>query len=170
MLRIFNTLKPFFEDNYIRIGVREYARLMKISPPSASKTLNELQKENLLNKEKDRRYIYYSANRENYFFITLMRAYQYYKLSKIGLIEYLTKELINPIIILFGSSAKAEVSSKSDIDIAIFTVSKKELNLKKFQSILKRDIQIFMFKSPDEAVNKNLLNNIYNGFILGGDF
>jgi len=27
-----------------------------------------------------------------------------------------------------------------------------------------------MFKSPDEAVNKNLLNNIYNGFILGGDF
>ena len=60
MLTIFNNLKPFFEDNYRRISVREYARIIKISPPSASKLLNNLEKEGLLTKEK-----------KNYTYITL---------------------------------------------------------------------------------------------------
>ena len=48
MLNIINNLKPFIEDSYRRINVREYSRLMKISPPTASKTLFELSKEGLL--------------------------------------------------------------------------------------------------------------------------
>ena len=54
MLEIFNKLKPFFEDNYKRISVREYARMQNISPPNASQLLNNLEKEGLLKKEEDR--------------------------------------------------------------------------------------------------------------------
>jgi len=45
MLNIINSLMPFFEDCYRRINVREYSRLRKSSPPTASKILFELNKE-----------------------------------------------------------------------------------------------------------------------------
>ena len=54
MLKIIYILKPFFEDNYRRINVREYARLQKISPPTASKILEQMHKEKLLKKETER--------------------------------------------------------------------------------------------------------------------
>ena len=56
MLNIINNLKPFFEDCYGRINVREYARIIKISPPTASKILLELNKEGLLLMENDKNY------------------------------------------------------------------------------------------------------------------
>ena len=58
MLNIINNLRPFIEDCYRRINVREYARLTKISPPTASKILSEFNQEGLLSIEKDRNYIF----------------------------------------------------------------------------------------------------------------
>ena len=170
MLEIFNSLKPFFEDNYRKISVREYAKLQKISPPTASKLLNNFKKEELLNCYKEKIYIYYYASRENDLFVNLSRVYWFQVFSKIGLLEHFEKELINPIIILFGSFAKAEISPKSDIDIAIFSISKKKLDIRRFQDILKREIQLFMFKSKDDVKNKDLLNSMMNGFVLKGSW
>ena len=48
MLDIFNRLKPFFEDTAAEISVRQYAKSIRVSPPTASKVLKELHKENLL--------------------------------------------------------------------------------------------------------------------------
>ncbi len=170
MLTIFNTLKHFFLDNYRKINVREYARITNISPPSASKLLNNLEKEGLLKKEKDKLYIYYSANRENKLFINLLRAYWNEEFKKIGLIEYLNKELLNPVIILFGSFSKAEIMNNSDVDIAIFSIFKNNINLNNFEKKLKRKIQVFMFKNQEEVKNKDLLKNILNGYNLSGSW
>ena len=170
MLKIFNRLKPFFEDNYKSISVREYAKLQKISPPTASNLLNYFKKEGLLSCDKEKIYIYYYVNRENDLFVNLSRVYWLLIFSKIGLLEYLEKELINPIIILFGSFAKAEISPKSDIDIAIFSISKKNLDICKFQNTLKREIQLFMFKSKEDVKSKDLLNSMMNGFMLKGSW
>lgn len=167
MLKIFNSLKPFFDDNYRRINVREYAKIQGISPPSASKLLDGFYKEGLLNKEVERRYIYYYANRDDSSFTNLSRVYWCFILKKIGLINYFEQELINPVIILFGSFANAEVSSKSDIDIALFTISKKELDIGRYNDALK-EVHLFMFKSREDVKNKNLLNNILNGFKISG--
>ena len=123
MLKIFNNLEPFFQDDYRRINVREYARIEKISAPSASALLKNLEKEVLLFKEEEKNYIYYSANRENKIFIDLSRVYWFMKFKEIGLINHFEKELIDPLIILFGSFCKAEIKSNSDIDLAIFTIS-----------------------------------------------
>ena len=71
MLKIFNDLEPFFKDNYRRINVREYARLLNISPPSASKLLKLYTKEGLLVLEEDKNFLNFSVNKENNLFIHL---------------------------------------------------------------------------------------------------
>jgi len=65
MLKIINDLVLFFKDHSRKINVREYARLMKISPPTASKLLEDYRKEGLLLKEEFRNFIFYSANSKN---------------------------------------------------------------------------------------------------------
>ena len=167
MLNIINNLRPFIEDCYRRINVREYSRLMKVSPPTASKTLFELNKEGLLLIEKDRNYIFYYANKNDRIFIDLSRIYWKVKLN--ALINFLDKNLTNPTIILFGSLSKAETKNDSDIDICIIG-HKKELNLKNFEKNLKRKIQLFFFSSIGDIKNKELANNIINGYLIGGRF
>ena len=170
MLEIFNNMKPFFMDCYRKINVREYARIANISPPSSSKLLKELYKEGLLNKEEEKNYIYYLANKESKIFVELSRLYWFQELKKSGLIDYFEKEFISPLIILYGSLSKAEVTQKSDVDLVIFSITKKELNLDKFEEKLKRKIQLFTFRSKNDIKNKELLNNILNGFIISGDW
>src|SRR3989338_4959977 len=98
MLKIFNNLKPFFEDCYRRYSVREYARSFKISPPTASKILKKFNKEGLLKVTKENNYLFFWANKENKVFLTLSRIYWGYKLNEF--IEYANKILVNPAIIL----------------------------------------------------------------------
>lgn len=165
MLNIINNLKPFFEDCYRRINVREYSRLTKISPPTASKMLLEFSKEGLLLIEKDRNYIFYYANKSSKTFLELSRMYWRFRLKE--LISFLNQNLTNPSIILFGSLSKAEVKEDSDIDLCIIG-HKKELNLKSFENVLKRKIQLFFFSSIKDIKNRELANNIINGYVMEG--
>lgn len=165
MLEIINNLRPFFEDCYRRINVREYSRIMKISPPTASKILSAYSKEGLLVVEKDRKYIFYYTNKDSKLFIDLSNIYWRLKLSK--LIDLFNKEVAGSTIILFGSLSKAEAKKDSDIDICVIG-NKKEINLSKFEQDLKRKIQLFLFNSLQDIKNKELVNNILNGHILNG--
>lgn len=165
MLEIINNLKPFFEDCYERVNVREYSRLMKISPPTSSKLLSEYKKIGLLLMEKDRNYLFYHANKNNKDFIDLSKIYWRNELSE--LIEYLNKELLNPTVILFGSLSKAEVKIDSDIDLCIFSKYKK-INFNIFEKKFKREIQAFFYDSIRNIDNQELKNNILNGYILNG--
>jgi len=165
MLNIINNLKPFFENCYRRINVREYSRILKISPPTASKTLSEYGKSGLLSSEKDRNYIFYSANKNNKHFIDLSRIYWRDKLSEV--INYLDNSLLNPTIILFGSLAKGETKADSDVDLCVIA-HKKEINVSNFEKKLKRKMQLFFFDSIKDIKNKELANNIINGYILKG--
>jgi predicted nucleotidyltransferase len=168
MLKIFNDLCPFFKDSYSRINVREYARIINVSPPSASKFLSNYESLGLLKKRTDKNYIFYYANKENKEFIQLSKAYWLNVFENLGLLNYLEKELLNPLVILFGSFSKAEINNNSDIDIVIFTKVKKSLDLLAYEKKLNRKFQIFMYEDVKEVKNKELLNNFYNGFILIG--
>jgi len=83
------------------------------------------------------------------------------------LVDFLNKNLTNPTIILFGSLSKSETKEDSDIDLCVMG-HKKELNLKNFEDNLKRKIQLFFFSSIEDIKNKELANNIINGYILNG--
>ena len=165
MLNIINDLKPFFEDCYRRINVREYSRIIKVSPPTASKLLSKYTKIKLLISYKDKNYIFYYSNINSKDFIELSRIYWRNKLLE--LLDHLNKRLLNPTIILFGSLAKAETKIDSDIDLCILS-HKKELNLSSFEKKFKRKFAIFFFKSINEIDNPELKNNIINGYVLNG--
>src|SRR3989338_2318883 len=137
MLKIIEELSPFFEDCYRRINVREYAKLMSISPPTASKTLDSYYSENLLLKEKFRNYIMFYANKDSSHFIDLSRLYWSIKLKE--LMDIMEKSLAAPAIVLFGSLSKAETKQDSDIDLAVFA-HKKDLDIESFEKKLKRKI------------------------------
>lgn len=122
MLKIINDLKPFFEDCYRRVNVREYAKIMHISPPTASKLLDSYMFSNLLLKDKYKNYILFFANKESKEFIDLSRIYWRNVLKE--LISVLVNKLTNPTIVLFGSLSKAEAKSDSDVDLAVFTQKK----------------------------------------------
>lgn len=166
MLNLINNLEPFFEDCYKQIGVREYAKLAKISPPTASKLLKSYDKQGILISHTERRYLLFQANKENKDFIDLTRLYWRKKLAQI--IDEMQKKLANPTAILFGSLAKAENKQDSDVDIAIFAPDKKTVNTEPCEAKLGREISIQFFKSLNDIKNKNLLNNILNGYVLFG--
>lgn len=165
MLKIINDLSPFFEDCYRRINVREYAKLMNMSPPTASKVLDSYYSESLLLKERFRNYIMFYANKDSKQFTDLSRIYWSIKLKDI--IDVMEKSLAAPTIVLFGSLSKAEAKDDSDIDLAIFTY-KKTLDLSSSEKNLKRKIELFWFASLKDIKNKELANNIINGYILKG--
>jgi predicted nucleotidyltransferase len=165
MLEIINSLKPFFEDCYREIGVREYAREIKVAAPTASKMLKNFASQNLLKKREERGFLLFQANRESTILRNLSRIYWEEKLKP--LIEYLEKILHPDAIVLFGSLAKLEVNEKSDIDLAIFTKFKKNGDVENFKEKLGKEIQLFVFESL-EKVNKELRIGISNGCILKG--
>jgi len=166
MLKIFNELKPFIEDCYSEIGVREYSRIMKITAPTASKLLKNFESEGLLKKKEERGYLLFRTNRESDVMKDLSRSY--WKQRFKSLIDYLNSELHESNIILFGSMAKLEANKDSDIDLAILTNISKGINLDKYEKMLSRKIQLFIFKSLND-VPKELKINIINGYLIQGE-
>ncbi len=166
MLKIINSLEPFIEDCYREIGVREYSRITKITPPTASKLLKQFESEEILKKREERGYLLFRANRENSVLKDLSRIYWKQKLK--GLIDYLNSLFYEPVILLFGSLIKLETKEDSDIDIAVFTNIEKKVDLKKFEKTLKRKIQLFRFKSLSDLNSKELKTSIINSYIIQG--
>ncbi len=157
MLELLNRLGPFFEDTHREYSVREYGRISKISPPTASTFLKKAEKQGLLLLKKQGIYIYYRANRDSSFFKDLARTYWRLKLKQP--INEISKDFLFKKPILFGSIAKAENTIDSDIDLFI-DIDKREINFKKIENKLKRKVQVH-FKNS--LKNDNLKNNIEKG-------
>ncbi len=158
-------MAPFFEDCYRQIAVREYARIMKFTPPTASKILKEYYEEGYLLMQKERGHLLFVLNRDNKNVVDFSRLYWKQRLDI--LVHQAQKNLIQPTIILFGSAAKAELTPNSDIDIAIFG-EKKVINIENIEKAIGRRVTLYWFSSLQQIKNKHLLNNILNGIILCG--
>jgi len=158
----------FFENPSARLRVRQIERAVNVPLPSVIRYTKELEKEEILESTKIAGVKLFLANRvsENY-----KIEKKYYNLKKIqisGLVKFLREEFSNPVIVLFGSFAKAEDIEKSDIDIYIETQKKEKFNLDKFEGLLNKTIQIFNFSNIKKIPNKHLANNIINGIVLNG--
>ena len=164
MLKILDNLAVFFENCYRRVHVREYARLHQLSPPTASKLLQQYRTEGLLHKENDRNYITYFANQNSIPFRDISRLYWSQRLE--DMLQFLEKQLVSPTIVLYGSLSKSEALPTSDVDLAIFA-SKRDINLLSFEKKLNRKIQVLWFPSLSK-VPAELAKNIMNGYVLRG--
>jgi predicted nucleotidyltransferase len=160
MLKIFNTLKPFFEDVFREISVREYAREQNISPPNASKILKDLENEGLLISKTLGRYIFFRVNRESPTFKEFAKLYWQ------TLLKSLTQEIYEEMgfrkIVLFGSIAKIENTKNSDVDLFI-DADEAKLDIFGLEAKLNRPVQLHFKK---ELKNKLLKENIKNGILI----
>ena len=166
-------LEKFMEESEREFHIREFAKIMRISPTTATNYLESLKEELLLEKEKSRNVILYKANSQNPLFKETKKYFNIKKIIESGLIDYLNNELNYPeVIILFGSYSKGENISASDIDFFILTESKKQISLKEYEEKLSSKIQLFVYNKKEfknlKIKNKELLNNILNGIKLSG--
>ena len=169
MFRELDTMKLFFEEPTREFNVREAARILKISPATASKELKGLAKAGLLKKRKERIFDLYVANIENDFYRDLKVFYNIRKLRESGLIDALNKYYLKPAILLFGSASIGMDNETSDFDLLI--VSEKTQHFSgaaQFEKKLNRKVQIFCVKNIKDLKNEHLINNILNGITIQG--
>lgn len=151
----------FYEFPGQAFTVRKLSRKTKIPKSTIQKYLKELRATGLITKD--------SLAGDSRLFKIKKINYYIEKITGSGLIDYLVKELNPSCIILFGSFRKGESVAESDIDLFVETQKKGDLDLKRFERILKHNIQLFI----EEDINKlqpRLLNNVVNGIKLDGSF
>jgi len=163
----------FMKEPGKEFHVRQLSKLLKKSPTTISKYLKNLEKKDILKSEKKFNHLLFRANVESKKFKKLKLNYNLELLESSGLIDYLVKEFNHPeAIVLFGSFAKAENISKSDIDLLIVSPLKKEIELNKFEKRLRNKIQLFIHSKKEieriKEKNKELLNSWINGIVIYG--
>lgn len=156
----------FLTNPTSKLRVRNIEKTLKLPLPSVIRYCKELRTEGILTTINIENVTFYTAERANKIYRLEKKLFNLKSIYNSGLIEYLKTELSNPVIVVFGSFSKGEDTETSDIDLYIETASKKEINLKKFEKILQRKIQVFRHKNIHEIKNGNLSNNIINGITL----
>lgn len=169
MFKELNTLRLFFEEPNREFNVREVARLLKISPATASKELKILAKEGLLKEREERILKLYRANLESDIYKDTKVFYNIRKIKDSGLLDALNRFYSKPAVILFGSAASGLDTEASDFDLLIISEKTKEfLEINKFEKKLKRKLQLFIVKNIKDLRNEHLINNVINGITLQG--
>lgn len=151
------------------LSQREIADKLKVSPTAVSKALPLLKASELFKTKKSSRLKLnlIQLNRDSRITIEIKRTENLSQIYESGLSEYLEDNHPGCTIISFGSYSRGEDIHTSDIDIAIIGSKGKELDLKKFNKTLERQIMINHYKQFKE-INNNLRNNILNGIVLSG--
>ena len=163
----------FFKEPYKEFHLRQLGRIMKYNPSTLSKYLDNYYKNKLIVKEKERGYIIYKADIDSEMFKLRKVWYNLERIRKSGIIEFIENSLNYPrAIILFGSYSKGENTKESDLDLFVLSEDKKDLNLAKFEKILKNNVHLIVYNKMEfkqmKNKNKELLNNIINGVTLSG--
>ena len=165
-------LEPFFRSPNTNFLIREVAKLTKISHTTIGKYLKKLEIDGYLITNPTKPYSTYRANTASKKYLNLKLYYNLVKIRESKLIEELEKIYNYPIIVLFGSYAKALDDENSDVDMCVISQVKAQPNLEEYQKIIGRKISVYIFdkKRWQEAKKKNpnLINSICNGIVLSG--
>ena len=161
-------MEYFFIHPTVKLRVRQIERVTKAPLPSVIRYTKELEKEEILKRSIVANVTLFCANRASKAFLLEKTLYNLRKIHASGLISFLQEELSNPAIVVFGSYAKGEDIEESDIDLYIETLSKKKIDVVKYEKDIGRKIQLFTYRKFCDIENKELANNIVNGIILVG--
>ena len=162
-------LKLLFIKSGISLNQRGIARILEVTPPAVMKALPNLEKKDLISIKQDKESKRWSIelNRDNHKVLQLKRVDNLKQIYESGLADFLEKEFAGATIILFGSYARGEDTTTSDIDIAIIGRREKEINLTNFDKMLERTLMINFYPSFKE-IHKHLRENLFNGIVLAG--
>lgn len=169
MFKELNIMKLFFEEPTREFNVREVARLLEISPATASKELKAFVKKGLLKERKERILNLYKADLESDLYKDLKIYYNTRKIKDTKLIDSLNKFYLKPAIVMFGSCASGIDTETSDFDLLLISEKTKEFSdIKKFENKLNRKLQLFVVKNIKDLKNEHLINNVLNGIVIQG--
>ena len=149
------------------LSQREIAIALAVSPTAVANAVKNLMKKNLITIKKTKTINFISFNRDNPRAIAMKRVENLKQVYLSGLLDYLEVPLAGATIILFGSYSRGEDAKESDIDLAVIGRKSKMLDLKGFEKMLNRPININFYDSWGD-IHKHLKNNILNGIILSG--
>ena len=165
-------IAPFFESPGRTFHIREIAKLARISHTAARVHIRQMAKEGYLGIRPTRPYKTYQANTSSKKYLNLKRYYNMEKIRESGLVERLEHYYNFPVIVLFGSYAKAADDEKSDIDICVISPIKEIPEMEEAQKIIKRAISIHLFSAITwremKKKNPSMVNSICNGIVLSG--
>ncbi len=123
-------MQLFYKDKIVKLHLREIARQTKLYGPSVTRFLNCLEKDQVLNSEKDGNLKKYSIRKTSrtYFLFEAFDLERFEKLPNIrknAIKSYFKNLPEKPVFaILFGSTAKGTYTDDSDIDILLVTNTK----------------------------------------------
>jgi predicted nucleotidyltransferase len=144
---------------------------VKIADNKLSRWLKIFQKQNLIKKIKEKdKMPYYISNQESAEYQNTKRIFALKKFHETGFLNHLTELKGADTVIIFGSFSRWDWHKDSDIDLFIYG-DDSELDILKFQKILKREIQVFNYKTFEELrkTNIDLIDSIIkDGYKLKG--
>ena len=158
-------LEVFFKEPTKVHFIRGISKNINLATTSVKKYIDRLSKENLIIQKESGPFKGYIANREEDKFIFYKQIYNLYSLYELK--TKIILEIGPQAIVLFGSYQKGEDIEGSDIDLAIFTKIKKEINVKKFEDSLNRHVHITYIENINK-IEKNLQENLRGGWIIYG--
>lgn len=171
-------LAYFLEHPSSSCYVKELARILDISPGSASSSLKRFKEWGLMEKEEKGQIHLYKLNNELAVVRELKTTFMLMQLHTIGFVNKLLKKDDNIIsIALYGSYATGEFDEKSDLDVLLIAPSKLDLNefIERIEKKLKRVVSIEMFslgqwnklkEQGDPFYNNVMMNHI---LLYGGE-
>ncbi|MEK6962799.1 MAG: nucleotidyltransferase domain-containing protein [Nanoarchaeota archaeon] len=165
-----SVLELFFNEPTKHWHFEGILKSAKISRPQAVQWIKKFMQEGLVQRLKPRgKMPYYTGNYEHPSYRTKKRIYTLNQLYKIGFITHLMTLPKAKSVILFGSFARADWHSESDIDLFVYG-NPEGLNQSKYERLLHREIQLFNAQSPEDLKKMGipLLLNILKGQTIKG--
>ncbi len=164
-------LELFFKKPHYTFHLRELCRILNWSPTKVRSYIEILKKKKLIKETREKHMALFHSDRDSEEFRKHKIIYNISKAFKIA--ETIEDNIEDfDAIIFFGSARKGEDTEKSDFDLCIFGAKEKEINLKKIEKDINRNISILFIESPQKLKkeNKELLNNLLNGIVVKGYF
>ena len=157
-----------FVDEPLKIHyIKEISRKINLAPTSVKKHIQDLENQKIIIKKQGERFIGHISNRDNEYFLFYKKIFNLIKIKESKLTEYIIKTLNPKTIILYGSYSIGEDVETSDIDIAIISNIKKQLDFEKYEKILNRKIHVLIEKDL-KKIQKAIKIKITNGENLYG--
>jgi len=161
----------FFNEALKRWHFDEIVKETGISRERINHFLKELLKDKLIIRIKPRnRMPYYIANRDLPKFRSEKRLYGLKLLAQAGILDQISSLDDIETAIIFGSYARGDWNKSSDIDLFIYGDAR-QFDKGKFESLLKKEIQLFDYKDKKrikKELDENLIPNIVKGFNIKG--
>ena len=168
-------LELFFNEPSKHWHFKDIVKISKVGKSSASAWLTKFMKEKIIVHHKPKgKMPYFIANFNDPSYINKKKLHGISLLYSSGLVNRLQQLKKAKTIVVFGSFARADWHTGSDVDVFVYGDAEDLIygtRMKGLHHTLSREIQVHTFKTKKEIRNikSGLINNVINGHFIKGN-